>query len=155
VSQANVEIVREVYEAFTRRDHALPFASYAPDTEWDITGLGHFGAASVYHGHDGVRACFRDVFSAFGRFELHAEELLDSGDYVLVTVTEQGAGRTSGVSWIGVTTLFGPYKAARSYDCGSISITARDRQRLDSRNRRQVPVSGVRPRSARARSRSQ
>jgi ketosteroid isomerase-like protein len=97
MSHANVEIVRGVYEAFTRQDDALPFASYEPDIEWDITGFGHFGAASVYHGHDGVRACSRDVLSAFVRFELHAEELRGSGDYVLVTVNEQGVGRTSGV----------------------------------------------------------
>ena len=97
MSQANVEIVRGVYEAFTRRDDAVPFASYSPDIEWDITGLGHFGVASVYHGHDGVRACFRDLLSAFGRFELHAEELRDSGDYVIATVNEHGVGRTSGV----------------------------------------------------------
>jgi ketosteroid isomerase-like protein len=41
MSQANVEIVRAVYDAFTRRDQVTPFQAYAPDVEWDVTGLGH------------------------------------------------------------------------------------------------------------------
>jgi ketosteroid isomerase-like protein len=97
MSQQNVAIVRDVYEAFSRREAEVPFASYAPDIEWDITGLGHFGVASVYHGHAGVRACFRDLLSAFGQFELRAEQLQDSGDHVIATVNEQGVGRISGV----------------------------------------------------------
>lgn len=97
MSQENVEIVRGLYEAFTRRDTEVPFASYAPDIEWDIARLGHFGVASVYHGHDGVRASFRDVLAVFRDFEFQPLDLKPSGDHVLVTVHERGVGRGSGV----------------------------------------------------------
>ncbi len=33
MSHGNVELVRGVSEAFTRRDAEIPFASYAPDIE--------------------------------------------------------------------------------------------------------------------------
>ncbi len=89
--------MRGVYEAFTRRDAEIPFASYAPDIEWDITRLGHFGVATVYHGHDGVRASFRDVLAVFRDFEFQPVDLTPSGDNVLVTVHERGVGRGSGV----------------------------------------------------------
>jgi ketosteroid isomerase-like protein len=96
MSQENVAIVRRIYEAYGRRDNTTLFEVYAPDVEWDISELGHFGIASVYHGHDGVRACFRDLFSAFREFEIRAEELRDVNDRVLVTVWEHGVGRASG-----------------------------------------------------------
>lgn len=57
---------------------------------------GHFGVARIYHGHDGVRACFRDLLSAFAEFEIDAEDLRGCGDRVLATVREHGVGRTSG-----------------------------------------------------------
>jgi ketosteroid isomerase-like protein len=97
VSQENAQIVRGLYEAFTRRDAEAPFASYAPDIEWDITRLGHFGVATVYHGHEGVRASFRDILAAFRDFAFEPVELKPSGEHVLVTVHEHGVGRGSGV----------------------------------------------------------
>jgi ketosteroid isomerase-like protein len=65
LSRENVKIVRGIYAAYRRRDNQAPFEAYAPDIEWDISELGLFGVESVYHGHDGVRDCFRDVFSSF------------------------------------------------------------------------------------------
>jgi ketosteroid isomerase-like protein len=95
-TRRNIEIVRGIYEAYRRRDNAVPFEAYAPDIEWDISELWLFGVASVYRGHDGVRACFRDLLSAFREFEIRPEELRDAGDRVLVTVWEHGVGRASG-----------------------------------------------------------
>jgi ketosteroid isomerase-like protein len=98
MSQENVETVRRIYDAYGRRDNTTPFEVYALDVEWDISELGHFGIASVYHGHDGVRACFRDLFSAFREFEIRPEELRDGGDQVLATVWEHGVGDASGAA---------------------------------------------------------
>jgi ketosteroid isomerase-like protein len=96
VSEENIGVVRRIYAAYGRRDNEAPFDAYAPDVEWDISELGIFGAASVYHGHEGVRACFRDLFSAFREFEIRAEELRASGEHVLVKVWEHGVGTASG-----------------------------------------------------------
>lgn len=79
----------------TRRDNVTPFEAYAPDVEWDLTGLAHLDGATVYHGHDGVRAALWDLLSAFREFEFQPEELRDAGDYVLATIHEHGVGRTS------------------------------------------------------------
>jgi ketosteroid isomerase-like protein len=98
-SVGNVEVVRGIYDAYTRRENATPFDAYAPDIEWDISELGHFPIASVYHGHAGVRECFRDLLSAFGEFEIRAEELsAGAADRVLAVVSEHGVGAGSGAA---------------------------------------------------------
>ncbi len=97
MSQENVEIVRGVYDAFTRRDNVAPFAVYAPDIELDFGEGGGPDAQAVYHGHEGVRIAFRKWLAPFRSFEFRAEEVRDAGDHVLVTVSEHGIGRTSGV----------------------------------------------------------
>jgi ketosteroid isomerase-like protein len=97
MSQVNVEIVRGIYAAYGRRDNQAPLEVYAPDIEWDISELGLFGVGGVYHGHDGVRDCFRDVFASFREFQLAPLQLLDANDHVLATVKEHGVGAASGV----------------------------------------------------------
>jgi ketosteroid isomerase-like protein len=61
MSRANVEIVRELLDAFARRDHERVFDFYDPEIEWDASNAAELNAdlASVYHGHDGVRAYWR------------------------------------------------------------------------------------------------
>ena len=97
MSQENVEVLRSVYDAYARRDSITPFKAYAPDIEWDLTGLAHLDGATVYHGYEGVRAGFRDLLSAFRDFQFQPEELRDAGDRVLATVHEHGVGRASGI----------------------------------------------------------
>jgi ketosteroid isomerase-like protein len=97
VSQENVEVVRGVYDAFARRDNAAPFAAYALDIELDFR-QGGFDAPALYHGHDGVRAAFRNWLTPFRDFEFQPKETKDYGDHVLVTVSEHGIGRASGVA---------------------------------------------------------
>jgi len=97
VSQENVEIVRRVYNAYSERDYARSFELYAPDIEFDVSHLGDVGVANVYHGHEGVRACFRDLLGAFSTFDYAVESVADHGDHVLALVREHGVGRASGV----------------------------------------------------------
>ena len=49
MSQENVEIVRDVYAAFRRRENAAPFAVYAPDIEVDIREGGGRDVQAAYH----------------------------------------------------------------------------------------------------------
>jgi ketosteroid isomerase-like protein len=96
MSEENLELIQRIYDAYARRDNAAPFELYAPDIEWDISELGDIPIARVYRGHDGVRASFRDLFSAFRDFEIRPEALRDAGNRVLATVSEQGVGGVSG-----------------------------------------------------------
>ncbi len=95
MSAENVAIVRGVYEAFARRDAITPFQFYAADIEWDVTGINVEGV--VYHGHEGVRASFREALAGFREFEFQPLDFTPSADHVLVTVQEHGVGRTSGI----------------------------------------------------------
>ena len=99
MSRENVEVVRGVYDAFTRRDNAAAFAAYALDIEMDFRhGVLGFDAPSLYHGHDGVRTAFRNWLAPFRDFEFQPGETTDYGDQILVTVDEHGIGRASGVA---------------------------------------------------------
>jgi ketosteroid isomerase-like protein len=98
ISKQNVEIVRGIYDAFAQRDSEMPFGLYAADIEWDMTATLVVGSNTVYYGHDGVRALFRDVLVEFGEFEFQALDLTPYGNHVLVTVGEHGVGRRSRVA---------------------------------------------------------
>jgi ketosteroid isomerase-like protein len=61
MSQENVEIVRRMYEAVTRRDAETVFSLYDPGVKWDATRGTHLGGlvgAGIYHGHKGPRTGF-------------------------------------------------------------------------------------------------
>ena len=96
MSQENVEIVREIYQAVARRDAASAFAVYADDIVWEVSAGRALVMDRVYHGHEGVRKFWRDALSAFGEVDLDVEELIDAGDQVVVGSTLRGRGRQSG-----------------------------------------------------------
>jgi ketosteroid isomerase-like protein len=53
MSEENLEIVRELFDAFDRRDHEAAFEYYDADIEWDASRAADGGAsdvAGVYHG---------------------------------------------------------------------------------------------------------
>jgi ketosteroid isomerase-like protein len=52
----------------------------------------------TYHGHDGVRQALEASDESFEAFELHPEEFIAEGDYVIVVLTMRGTGRGSGVT---------------------------------------------------------
>ncbi|MGH2980018.1 MAG: nuclear transport factor 2 family protein [Solirubrobacterales bacterium] len=52
----------------------------------------------TYHGHDGVRQALESSDESFEGFELHPEEFIPAGDYVIVVVRMRGTGRGSGVT---------------------------------------------------------
>ena len=97
MSQENVEIVREIYEAVARRDAASAFAVYADDIVWEVSARRALVMNRVYHGHDGVRKFWRDALSAFGEVDLDVEELIDAGGQVVAVIREREIGRASRV----------------------------------------------------------
>jgi uncharacterized protein len=99
MSQANVEMVRRVYDAAARGDNDAPFDLYAPDIEWDFSARAIMvGREAVYHGHEGVRRCWRDYLTVFERLDFELEQLIDAGDQVLAIVRERSVGRLSQVA---------------------------------------------------------
>jgi ketosteroid isomerase-like protein len=100
MSQENVEIVREIYEASARGDSAAVFALYDPAVEWDASRAPMprlIGGGRVLHGHDGLRTFFRERNAIWGEIEDVPKELIDAGGQVVSADTERGRGRSSGV----------------------------------------------------------
>jgi ketosteroid isomerase-like protein len=98
MSQANVEIVRRVYDAAARRDAATVLSLYDPDVELDNSrfhAVG-FGGPGVYRGHEGLRRFFREWHDAWEEVEYDYDELIDAGEQVISVVTRRGRGRASG-----------------------------------------------------------
>jgi ketosteroid isomerase-like protein len=88
LSEANVEIVRGLLEAFQRRDHERAFDFYEPDIVWQ-----DYSPASdlrgVYHGHDGIRTCWRRWLSAWRDIQFELQDLHDAGDDVVALIRRQ------------------------------------------------------------------
>jgi ketosteroid isomerase-like protein len=101
MSQENVELVRDLLEAFRRRDHELAFDFYDPDIEWDATTARESNPdlADVYRGHDGVRLYWRRWLSAWSDVEFEIQDVRDGeGDEVVALIRNQRQwGRHSGV----------------------------------------------------------
>jgi ketosteroid isomerase-like protein len=100
MSEENVELVRDLLDAFRRRDHEYAFQFYDPDIEWDSSRMTEWipDIAGVYHGHDGVRTYWRRWLSAWKDLDFDVEEVLDGGDEIVVLVRNQRQwGRHSGI----------------------------------------------------------
>ena len=99
MSQENVEIVRQLYDAIAHRDSATVLAFYDPEVECDYSrvGWGDLTGPGVYFGHEGLRSVYREWYEAWEDYEEELEELIEAGDKVISIVTGRGRGRASGV----------------------------------------------------------
>ena len=97
MSQGNVEVVRAAWEAWGRGDMDAVFDTYDSAIVWDHSHAGPPELSGVYHGHDGVREFFRAWLAPFEGYYGHADELIDAGDAVLVSVRQGGRGKDSGI----------------------------------------------------------
>jgi ketosteroid isomerase-like protein len=104
MSQENVEIVRQVYEALSHRDTDAVVALYDPEVEFHfspetiaIVQPDRFAGPRVYRGHAGLREFDSELREAFTDFETKCEELIDAGEHVVSVSRYRGRGRGSGV----------------------------------------------------------
>jgi ketosteroid isomerase-like protein len=96
MSQQNVEVVRDQFEAVNERDFPRAMSHYADDVVL-VVRPDAFLDAGTFEGRDAVGKWFGDWFSTFEpgyRFEF--EELRDLGDVVYLAASHRGRGRTSG-----------------------------------------------------------
>jgi ketosteroid isomerase-like protein len=100
MSQENVEIVRTLAEGFQHRQHERAFELYDSEIEWDASGRAGLQPdnAGVYHGHEGVRAFWREWLSAWSDLQFDIEEVVDGGEEIVLLVRNQRQwGRHSGI----------------------------------------------------------
>jgi ketosteroid isomerase-like protein len=102
MSQENLEVVRRVIEAHDRGDFATVFAAYDPGIEWHLTPgwAPAFDFEPVYHGHEGVRAFWRQWFAAWETASFEYEEFIDRGDSVVTILSQRVRRRTSGLELV-------------------------------------------------------
>ena len=98
MSRENLELVRRIYEAVTRRDSVTPFEIYSEEIVWDMSRLERAALYEkpVYTGHDGIRAAWSESLAVFGEVDFDVVELIERGDQVLAEVHERVTGRSSG-----------------------------------------------------------
>jgi ketosteroid isomerase-like protein len=98
MSEENVEVVRRAADAYNRRDIDAVLEELDPEIEWHpLLQVLLGGEATVYRGHEGARALWRDLDEAFTEFQVEQSELRDLGEQVIVIGHLQGRGRESGV----------------------------------------------------------
>jgi ketosteroid isomerase-like protein len=99
MSKEDVGIVRQIWDAWERRDNNAALALYDPDVEASslpgvVGTVG--GRTGSYRGADGLRRWMRDFSDSFDDFAAHPEEILDMGHGVVVRVRMSGRGKRSG-----------------------------------------------------------
>jgi ketosteroid isomerase-like protein len=93
MSQDNVEVVRELFDAWNRRDYAATQEAVNPEIEIEVA-LG-MDLDGTYRGLDGLREVMR-FWGAFGEFHSDMEECISAGHNVVVAAHHYGRGRASG-----------------------------------------------------------
>jgi ketosteroid isomerase-like protein len=83
VGDTNVDLVRECYAAYGRRDADALFRRLSSDVAWMPT-VGPAGPPRSYRGHDGVHAFFAYLEERWETWNIRLESLQDLGDSVLV-----------------------------------------------------------------------
>jgi ketosteroid isomerase-like protein len=81
MSQDNVDLLREAVDAFNGRDLERFLALMHEDVE---VGSRQAAIEGEYHGHDGLRRWWSDVFDAFPDYTIEVEEVRDLEDVMLV-----------------------------------------------------------------------
>ena len=93
MSQANVEVVRRLFESYSRGDYSEATECLAPDVVYEV------GQELPALGRAAVRAMWERWDTTWDELETVPEEFIDAGDHVLVTVHYSTRGRGSGIKF--------------------------------------------------------
>jgi ketosteroid isomerase-like protein len=84
MSQENVELVRQGYEALAKGDFERLFVLFDPEIELDVSRR-HIDPG-IFHGHEGIRE-FRDAQrDVWSDQRIEPEEYIDAGDAIVVPI---------------------------------------------------------------------
>jgi ketosteroid isomerase-like protein len=83
-SQYNIEIVRQLFEAFTNRDFEAMESLIGPQMEFWAPTAEFARGGRPYIGREGIREYFEDVGRVWRTLEVVPHEFRDLGDRVLV-----------------------------------------------------------------------
>jgi ketosteroid isomerase-like protein len=103
MSQEDVDVVRDQFEAVNERDFSRAMELYADDVELVVSPEA-FLEGGTFKGREAVGEWFGNWFRTFQPdYHFDIEEARDLGDAVLLVACHRGHGRTSGVEVQGKT----------------------------------------------------
>jgi len=101
--QENVQVVKNGFAAFGRRDIPGLLALMSEDVEWISPGTG-MPLSGTRHGRDGVASFFQDLARELDISDFQPREFIADGDRVLVVgwerTTVKSTNRTVELDWI-------------------------------------------------------
>ena len=92
---ANVEALRQGYQALNRGDLSGVRALLHPDIEWQ-EGPGA-PEGGIHHGRDSFEGFLRKWVESFDAFRIEPEEILEHENLLVALVRQTGTGRASGI----------------------------------------------------------
>jgi ketosteroid isomerase-like protein len=91
MSEANVALVRGMWDAFLRNDGDAANAAFDPDVEWDGTNLPD---GEIAHGLDAAVAHVRRWAEVWETWEVEVEDVIDAGEgRVIAFIRERGRSK--------------------------------------------------------------
>jgi ketosteroid isomerase-like protein len=95
MSQENIEVVRQMFEAFIGRDYDASLHAFASDAIGDFT---HMMDGRIAHGRDEIAREVARWAQEWTDFQTSIESYRATGEEVLVFVRQVGTGRLSGIT---------------------------------------------------------
>ena len=97
MSEQNVEVVRQGWEAWFRGDFQGLFRHFDPEIVWDLSHF-HDWPESSYHQIEGVERFLTEWLEVWDQYEVRIDEVLGAPDGRVVTLLwQRGQGRDSGL----------------------------------------------------------
>ncbi len=92
MSQENVQLARQSYDAVNRRD----LDAFLDLMDEDVEGVSRIAAMEGgLHGHDGMRRWWRSWFEAFPDYAIDVAEIRERGDVIFAAFRAHGHGAGS------------------------------------------------------------
>jgi ketosteroid isomerase-like protein len=98
VTQQDLETVRRMYEAFDRGDAETALSYFDPDVVMDAR---HRVDGRIGYGREEMSTILSEWLGAWDEFRDEVENMQDFGKRILVTSTQRGRGKGSGIEWEG------------------------------------------------------
>jgi ketosteroid isomerase-like protein len=95
VSEQNVGLHRQIFDAFNERDIEALIACLDP--QFELHSKLAAVAPAVYHGHDGARSWYQDLDDAWEYLRAEPEAYFDLGQNTLAFYVLRARGRQSGL----------------------------------------------------------
>lgn len=95
---SNVQLARDIYDAFNRGDIAAVLGVFDPDIEWrEAEGNPYQPSGSPWVGGEAItQNLFIKIPADFDGFTVHPQVFHDAGDAVVVELRYSGTGKATG-----------------------------------------------------------